>query len=549
MYKVNDTEKFLIYLARTKIEKGFPLKQYFNIDWIQLHSLSIKHGVISIVYENCIKNNLFPDPSVKNLFSQEYNKKQKLRVMYEVLTDKINSFAKEKNIKFMYIKGYVLNRIIYNNNRDFNDIDIAVDKDNFDQLVDMFLSLGFSFSFQAPESFSKNIVKRIFNESSEQLFEIYKIIDDTIVCFDLHKIENNSPECLDDAYANSVCDCGICIPQLMDLLIFSCYHAWRHYPHPFRIASQETGTILKDLMDIREIYTILKNDNNERSIYLYANKIGALSTLQEILYLTERIYGSFISSHFKCNFIPTVEHDFFSKNYNSTFESRFFKGETEKQKLTSTLKERNLTPVSTDKMMCLYVNDKDDKDIIDNLFSKCSFSTLKNGFWTDIFGSYSSNKYSQEAQIGLMWTDEYFISKINVKDPFYHFGNSEYYDEIQDSINFIFPQKNKTKYSIQLKYSGEHKIFKVIQGSIIKFQLNNCIIELLEYKNGYNVLAMIPWASIDIVAPEKNNEFELYINIKVGNNRNLGSQILIPFGMSSTVKLSGKKQADSTIFK
>ena len=140
-----------------------------------------------------------------------------------------------------------------------------------------------------------------------------------------------------------------------------------------------------------------------------------------------------------------------------------------------------------------------------------------------------------------MWTDEYFISKINVKDPFYHFGNSEYYDEIQDSINFIFPQKNKMKYSIQLKYSGEHKIFKVIQGSIIKFQLNNCIIELLEYKNGYNVLAMIPWASIDIVAPEKNNEFELYINIKVGNNRNLGSQILIPFGMSSTVKLSGKK--------
>ena len=46
---------------------------------------------------------------------------------------------------------------------------------------------------------------------------------------------------------------------------------------------------------------------------------------------------------------------------------------------------------------------------------------------------------------------------------------------------------------------------------------------------------------VDIVAPEKNNEFELYINIKVGNNRNLGSQILIPFGMSSTVKLSGKK--------
>ena len=34
MYKVNDTEKFLIYLARTKIEKGFPVKQYFNIDWM-----------------------------------------------------------------------------------------------------------------------------------------------------------------------------------------------------------------------------------------------------------------------------------------------------------------------------------------------------------------------------------------------------------------------------------------------------------------------------------------------------------------------------------
>lgn len=542
MYRISDTERFLIFLARTEIEEAFPVKQYANIDWKRLFNLSIKHEVVSIVYDNCNKNDLFPDVAVKSLFNQEYSKRQKLRVIYEAVTDEINSFAKNKNIKFMYIKGYALNPLIYNNLRDFNDIDIAVDRDNFDKLVDMFLSLGFSFSFKTPKSVSKNIVKKIFNESSVRLFEFYKIIDDVTVCFDLHKIEKNSPECLDDAYINSVCDFGICIPKLTDSLIFSCYHAWHHYAYPFRIASQERGTILKDLMDIREIYTTLKNDNNEKNIYLYANKIGALSTLQEMLYLTEKIYGSFVSNNFKCNFMSAVKHDYFTEKYNSTFESRFFNGEAEKQKLISALGEHDLMSSSTDKMMCLYINDKDDSDIIENLFNKYSFSTLKNGFWINVYGSFSTNKYSQEAQIGLMWTDEYFISKIDVKDPFYHFGDSEYYDEIQDSINFIFPQKNNMKFSIQLKNSGEHKIFKAIQDNIIKCQLNNCIIKSFEYKNGYNVLTMIPWTLIDIVSPENNNEFELYINIKVGNDRDIGSQILIPFGMSSTVYLNGKNK-------
>ena len=128
MYRISDTERFLIFLARTEIGEAFPVKQYANIDWKRLFNLSIKHEVVSIVYDNCNKNDLFPDVAVKSLFNQEYSKRQKLRVIYEAVTDEINSFAKNKNIKFMYIKGYALNPLIYNNLRDFNDIDIAVDE-------------------------------------------------------------------------------------------------------------------------------------------------------------------------------------------------------------------------------------------------------------------------------------------------------------------------------------------------------------------------------------------------------------------------------------
>lgn len=528
MFKITKTEQVFVDLS--KMDVGDKSINVHKVDWNLLYDLAVKHRTFSIIYLNCIINNLFPNKFILEKFENKYIKLKNMRELYYSIAESINALAKEKKVQFMYLKGYYLNLSVYKNLRDFHDIDIAVDESNFELLIDVLEELGFSFWNKSPRA----IIKYIFNNSAERLFEAYKIIDGKRIIIDIHKIVDKSPECLDDIYTCSLNESGIHYPSMLGTLIFSCYHAWHHYPHTFRVINNEQGTTLKDLMDIREVYLILKSKKLERDIYEYASSIGAFGVVSEMISISEKIYGDFVSEQFKFNFVCLVKHDFYSNEYNSTFESRFFRGELERELLLSFLKKHSFMLSNGDKIVCLYITDTDNRSIKE-AWSQINFSTLKNGFWNNLYGTFNSNTIYQEAMIGLLWTENYFICGVDVLDPFCSFGNTPYYDETQDAINLIFPDNCMTL-SLQLKNDYSAKAFKLDKSEFIKIPLSKCDIRFIIHEKGYKIVSLIPWEYIDIDICE-SKEFNLYVNVKVGDARNFDKKVLMPFGKSTLVTL------------
>lgn len=535
---VNQTERLLTVLSSIVVnEEEIQSVDMSSVSWELLYEMAKEHRVVSIVYNNMIKlNMLFVDSEVRNLLECSYFKYKKMRETYDIIVDELMQLLNKNKVKVVFLKGYSLNKIVYNNFRDYEDIDIGVEDIYFDKLCDVMLDMGFTSSVLKPKM-KKSIAKIIFNNSSEHVFEFIKHIDDMEICFDLHKIIENSSECLDKLYENAIESNGMLIPQIKDCLIFSCYHAWRHYPHPYRMINKDRGMLLKDLMDIREIYLIIKSQNAEIDFYKYANSIGALNVVNEMLYITERIYGEFVSREYKFNFVSNVKHDFYCGEYSSIFENRFFLKERE-YIIAQEIKKTYLAMLDNgEKMICVKIDNDNDYDNIWKMFNKICFPTLKNGFWNDFYGCYYSNMNSQEANLGLLWTDNYFICCADVIDPDFHFGKTQYYDELQDAVNLIFIKRNAFNISIQLKYSGEHKVFNDYGNPMLKITVSDSIVKSQINKKGYKVVAMIPWESIDIV-PKIGLEFEMYYNVKVGDNKNFGAKNLMPFGKSTFVKLS-----------
>lgn len=109
------------------------------------------------------------------------------------------------------------------------------------------------------------------------------------------------------------------------------------------------------------------------------------------------------------------------------------------------------------------------------------------------------------------------------------------FDECQDSIELIFPDDEIT-ISFQPKTNNRFSVFMVKKDSLIKPRISNCFFQMKIKENIVHMKLQIPW-NITNICISKSHRFKMYLNIKMGNIKNFGKQIIMPFGKSTYVKL------------
>lgn len=126
MYKRNILENALIKLSNPQLKK-FDLD---NVNIEDLFNLALRHDVFSIVYLNVSRQEEFKKLIKKEYILEYYSLKRRKKIIKDTLQDFID-MAEKEHIEIMLLKGIVLDSEIYNGCRDYSDIDIAVDDDNF----------------------------------------------------------------------------------------------------------------------------------------------------------------------------------------------------------------------------------------------------------------------------------------------------------------------------------------------------------------------------------------------------------------------------------
>lgn len=516
MYKRNILENALIKLSNPQLKK-FDLD---NVNIEDLFNLALRHDVFSIVYLNVSRQEEFKKLIKKEYILEYYSLKRRKKIIKDTLQDFID-MAEKEHIEIMLLKGIVLDSEIYNGCRDYSDIDIAVDDDNFFKLLLLFHNLGYSCSVKGDIS----ILKSIYNNSSHRLFEFYKYKDGNIISFDLHKICKENPECLDSIYDDSIKKGSVHYPNIIDSLIFACFHAWRHYPHTFRIISGTKAIVLKDLMDIKMLYTKICETIGEVSIYKRAHEIEAINVLIEMLYITEIILGSFVSKQYEFYFIPNINHNYESIGQETTFESRFFNPSKDRDFVKSQITNRLSYLNSGSDIICCSIYNS---GLLNNNAVICYL-------WKDLFGSTINIPRNKFAIAKFYWDESSFFIHIDLFTSCFKKGGNMVFDECQDSIELIFPDDEIT-ISFQPKTNNRFSVFMVKKDSLIKPRISNCFFQMKIKENIVHMKLQIPW-NITNICISKSHRFKMYLNIKMGNIKNFGKQIIMPFGKSTYVKL------------
>jgi hypothetical protein len=522
-------EQLIIELSRTALNKD--VFRDFNVNdfnWIYFYELIRDHSVSSIVYKNIkainfnineINNDILRKLKIESVYSFYVKSK------YKTL---LNDIVKFQN-KIVVIKGKALDDTIYYGCRDYNDIDILIDSsDSFINIHKILLGLGF-----ICDKRDEN-VEQLFKQNCTRICS-YTYRDK--ICFlsiDIHKVIQNSSECLDKLYENAICvNNSMHYPTLWDSCIFACYHAWHHYPHTYTMILNIPKLKLKNLMDIRETYLQIKKNSEEYQFYEYVDSIGALNVIREMLYLTERVYDEFISHEFRFNFICRVKHDYKDNEFESKFERRLFYSPIEKEIALSIL-DKNLSLLKNGrKMLCTY---SESLSINEESYNKNRILTLKNGVWNDVYGSFISSTNDQSAIFYLCWNSYNLCIYTEVFNNKSILGNNRFFDEEQDSIVLRLDSK-LIEYSIQLK--SDMQVISYLEDKDQEIWIENNKIKsylVNKTKDYYKIQSIIPWDQLDLL-PKENMTFDFIMNVLVGNARDFNKQRLMPFGSSIKIKL------------
>ncbi len=527
--KLSQEEQIVVKLARRNIEEHEIKEIEFGaVAWKRVFKIAKEQDVYTIVYHNA---------KVHGLLSLNTEQKDSY-VQYRTLHKKICTIEMEKikgelrktHTYVLCLKGYALDKKMYQGLRDYWDIDIAVDEKNFRGLLNILTKLGY---IPEPRQELISELNDSFLHASEMIGELKKTVAGVDIWLDIHKIVKNSPEHLDCIYNYADKTDYLCFPSQYDCCIFLCYHAWRHYPHPYRMIEYANVMKLKNLMDIRESYLEIAKNGKELEFFQYADSIHSINVVNEMLYLAERIYGAFVAIQFKYTFSNKVKHDYYDGKISSFFEERLFYKEEEREK-TLLLCEKHMNMLKAGRNMpCNKAIEGADCTALSRLST--NIYTMTCGYWNDVFGGHSFSITPRNARIGLYWNLRFFINIIEVEDMNYHFGNDCYYDETQDCLILAFTSQNVTLHILP-KSNDQHKVYRIWNDKKVPLEVTDCYLYSKVYSDSYKIILLIPWSLLKI-NPELQKEFTLNINIKVGEATDLGKDILMPFGYSTSVQI------------
>ena len=501
-----------------------------SLDWDMVMNIAKEQDVYTIVCHNIERfQHLLPKVPI----DYQYLKYREIyKKVYRAEMKKLEQALDYAGIRVFFFKGYVLDKTIYHGLRDYSDVDISVDSDNYEGFLKVLEALGY---INVPHNMGFGM-KEAFLQTAEMVGESIKIVGRFEICIDIHKIAKQSPDYLDYFWNDSDAIKCVCMPRLYEHCVLSCRHAWRHYPHPYRMIEHRHSMTLKNLMDIRELYCLIRQEDEELEFFQFANRIRAVHVVSEMLYLTERIFGDFVSEQFKFSFFSRVKHDYDDGVIISKFEDRLFYKEEEKEKAIILTKKHLEMLANGKEMIC--------RKILNQIYKgeaafalPVEISTTTCGYWYDIYGGYCKNMDEKQANVGLYWNDRLFVLIADIEESDCSFLEHDYEEETRDCIVLNFVSQDITLRISPVSYN-KCPVYQVLQEKRVK--VAECLFDMRLRDGGYQCAICIPWDFLNIV-PFVNCTFVLYINFYVGKAIEFGKDILMPFGYSTTVRIVDSK--------
>lgn len=493
------------------------------VRWDMLFDLAYKQGVFSLVMYNVDeikKKYLIIIPQeilIKNVIRKRNINgiRKKLNEEMELL----KQLFMAKGVKVVALKGYALNCLIYKNTRDYTDIDLLIDPKDYKAVEQVLKMSGFE-TFYQKKRVTDEDVKKVMANSQKDICEYVKEYNKVSISIDLHrKCEN---EFLDYIYTHAKQSIRhIYIPSLYDLLLYACQHALRHYPYTYRMRSLDSLQKLKDYVDVREIYFAIIKENKQSECMEYITSIGGRYIVNEILYLTQRLFGTFDNIFYQSNMI----HDFFCKQYSSCFEYRLFYPNEEQKKIIEydqyvTAVERNRKN-NLEHLICNYLEEDIPIDIIETEWEWHSY----NMFYHDFFGYSKLNEMGQHMDMSLAWDKLYLKILVKVYDKKINISNHNAYEYHKNQVIIVLNDDYSKVYGIQLKKDDTCKVYKNIFDSLTVTENSDILVQAKECDYGYWMYIEVPWYIIE-VKPEKNYIFSFYLNVKVGDTEKIDTVML-----------------------
>ena len=515
--------RLLIELSKLDFYKtiGTNTVELFNlIDWDEFLQLAAKHDLLLVIENNLekiIRSNLSVNISLKH-FTKIRILARVLRHRLELIDEEVKFLTKKfnsKKLKVVIMKGLSMNRIYQRKYlRYYGDIDFLIVLDDVEDIHNVLL--GCEYSFDANISINGKLLKEVSKQTYNCIGNYSKKVNDVTINIDLHKADRYNTWNLLDFYNASCKEEENYYFNIVDSFIFSCFHAWHHYPRVVSIRLETFQASLKDYVDIRESYLYIKEKGMLNELYYRINMLGCKEIVNNMLYLTERLYSQFCVREGIITCEKTVENDCNNNYLVSYFERRLFYPSIEKKLLDKYINKE--VHNSKEFIECKFFEKAlflqyDNKDFWQ--LNK-RYSSSENVFYDEPYGTSIVKKSDYKFSFSLAWDYDYFIIKIKIfdNDPF--FGQEDYYNPVQDCIKFIFNDDWKEIFTLQIKDSGSPIMF--IEGGDI-FQITKLVDNMTFFSiesDCYSVITNIPWRCTNINV-ERGEIIPFYFNIIVRN--------------------------------
>lgn len=504
--------KVLIELSRLDFETLEPetIRLCGKMDWDEFLRLAVKQKVMLVIEKNLdifINNN--PQVHIPYVYLM------KIRVLSKGLRDRLKAIDDEierlfqifnhNHLKVVLFKGASMKKIYGEEYfRIYNDIDLLVDLYDVERIHDILLQHQYIYD-------SDEIVNgKILEEKCRQVFNCIgnyiRISEGITLKIDLHKADCYNTWNLQDFYKGAVKEVsGIYNFGLVDGFIFSCYHAWHHYPRVVCIRLGSYLASLKDYMDIREFYLYIKRMGLLTHLYRRIRLLDCDTIVNNMLYLTERLYGTFCERKDVVTCEPTVENDHMDSLLTSYFERRLFYPKQERELLKVYYSNKNTMSVLGEFLESAFFDKRVYDEYNNELFWNAihSYYSQENIFFDEPYGTIIRKNFDFSFCFSLGWNEEDLIIKIDISDKFPFWGQEDFYNPIQDCIKFIFNDDWNKVFTLQIKSNGRHAMFIDNKGDVLRLKR---VEENVTYFNtkegGYSVITSIPWEYTGII-PKK----------------------------------------------
>ena len=526
--------QLILELSKQERQINSQIQELFDkVDWDKFLKLVLNQKIILIIEIKL--NELYKEYPTINIPKEYLSKircvgrlfRNRLRLVNKEI-EYLTQICRNSDIKVVIIKGMSMNRFYQKKEaRYYDDIDILIDSQDFEIVHKILSDNQYKFNNSSELDFSE-----IVEASSQKLYslgEYAKRVGGFTYKIDLHKSDCLDYYYLSEFYKSAIEDEGNYFFQIVDSFIFSSFHAWHHYPTAARIRVERSLATLKDYIDIRETYLFLKRNNLLMNLYNRIQELNCSEVVNNMLYVTERLFGSFCEYNSLITCEETILNDFIDIQMQSYLENRLFYPEIEKEKIKNYYVSKTRETSKTEFIECKHFDIYKYSGYDDESFwnKAIHYQSGDNVFFDLPYGTSIIKKRKPCFEFSLAWDKKCLIIYLKVQDSHPYWGDGDCYDPVQDSIKFIFHDDWSTVFNLQIKNDNKSIMFMDRIDSIVSKKLDDNIIKIHIEKEYYQLVTTIPWEYTDIV-PKGKDILEFYFNFII-RNKELHSDDTIVF--------------------